>query len=42
MNNENKIYEGAKIEILALGDEDVICSSNSINLPDVDVSEIGG
>lgn len=42
MNNENKIYEGAKIEILALSDEDVICSSNSINLPDVDVSEIGG
>ena len=42
MNNENKIYEGAKIEILTLSDEDVICSSNSINLPDVDVSEIGG
>lgn len=39
MKNEKMIYESAEIEILALGCEDVICSSNSINLPDIDLSE---
>ena len=41
MKNE-KIYESAKIEILTLEGEDVICTSvsASIELPDIDLSEI--
>ena len=47
MNNKKTIYENAQIEILALGKEDIICSSNgggsdtngsngSIDLPDIE------
>ena len=41
MNNE-KIYESAKIEILTLEGEDILCSSPSasIDLPDIDLEEI--
>lgn len=42
MNNEKLIYESAKIEIIALGAQDVICASNSgsIDLPDIDLTEM--
>ena len=40
MNNEKNVYENAKIEILTLTTEDVICASNSIDLPDIDLTEI--
>ena len=40
MSNEKNIYESAKIEILTLTAEDVICTSTEINLPDIDLTEI--
>ena len=42
MKNEKNVYETAKIEVLALGAEDVICASNSgsIDLPDIDLTEM--
>ena len=47
MNNKKTIYENAQIEVLVLGKEDIICSSNgggsdvgggngSIDLPDIE------